>query len=88
MANVWVSADFHFGHANIIADDELYVLGDFCISGPKVAATYRQKIRCKKVYFVLGNHDRAGEWVHWNNKSTSGCGAGSECSLDERCSVP
>ena len=84
MAKVWFSADFHFGHSNIIrycdrpfgsaaemdeaildrvnesvkADDELYFLGDFCIGGPKVAAAYRQKIRCKKVYFVLGNHDR------------------------------
>jgi calcineurin-like phosphoesterase family protein len=81
MANVWFSADFHFGHSNIIrycnrpfanaaemdkaildrvnesvkADDELYFLGDFCIGGPMVAAAYRQKIRCKKVYFVLGN---------------------------------
>ena len=84
MANVWFSADFHFGHSNIIrycdrpfasatemdeaildrvnesvtADDELYFLGDFCIGGPKVAGAYRQKIRCKKVYFILGNHDR------------------------------
>lgn len=84
MANVWFSADFHFGHSNIIrcdrpfasaaemdeaildrvnesvkSDDELYFLGDFCIGGPKIAAAYRQKIRCKKVYFILGNHDRA-----------------------------
>ena len=85
MANFWFSADFHFGHSNIIrccdrpfasaaemdeaildrvnssvkADDELYFLGDFCIGGPKVAVAYRQKIRCKKVYFILGNHDRA-----------------------------
>lgn len=84
MASVWFSADFHFGHSNIIrycdrpfgsaaemdeaildrvnesvkADDELYFLGDFCIGGPKVAAAYRQKIRCKKVHFILGNHDR------------------------------
>lgn len=43
---------------SVKADDELYFLGDFCIGGPKVAAAYRQKIRCKKVYFILGNHDR------------------------------
>ena len=84
MANVWFSADFHFGHSNIIrycdrpfanatemdeaildrvnesvkADDGLHFLGDFCVGGPKVAVAYRQKIRCKKVYFILGNHDR------------------------------
>jgi len=84
MANIWFTADFHFGHSNIIrycnrrfanaaemdeaildrvndlvkTDDELYFLGDFCIGGPKVAVAYRQKIRCKKVYFILGNHDR------------------------------
>jgi calcineurin-like phosphoesterase family protein len=43
---------------SVKAADELYFLGDFCIGGPKVAAAYRQKIRCKKVYFILGNHDR------------------------------
>lgn len=40
-------------------DDELYFLGDLCIGDPKVALAYWEKIRCKKVYFILGNHDRA-----------------------------
>ena len=82
MPNVWFTADFHFGHTNIIrycgrpfadakgmdgeildrlnsavADkDLLYFLGDFCRSG-KDALAYRQKIRCKNVFFVEGNHD-------------------------------
>jgi calcineurin-like phosphoesterase family protein len=43
---------------SIKPEDELYFLGDFCIGGPKVALAYRQRIRCKRIYFVLGNHDR------------------------------
>ena len=40
------------------ANDILYFLGDFCI-GPKVrAAELRQKIRCKKIFALAGNHDK------------------------------
>lgn len=41
------------------AEDHLYFLGDFCMGGPKVALTYREKIRCRRIHCVLGNHDRA-----------------------------
>ncbi len=82
--DIWFTADFHFGHTNIIrycdrpfvnaaemdetildrlndrvkATDHLYFLGDFCIGGPTVALAYRRKIRCKKIHFILGNHDK------------------------------
>ena len=39
-------------------DDHLSFLGDFCRGGPDVAMAYRGRIRCKKVHFVLGNHDK------------------------------
>ena len=40
------------------ANDILYFLGDFCI-GPKARATeLRLQIRCKKIFAVLGNHDK------------------------------
>jgi calcineurin-like phosphoesterase family protein len=82
MSNIWFTADFHLGHANIIRycgrpfaevaemdreiierlngavaeRDHLYFLGDFCRSG-KDAFAYRERIRCKKIFFVEGNHD-------------------------------
>lgn len=39
--------------------DHLYFLGDFCMGGPKTALAYRKRIRCAKIHFILGNHDRA-----------------------------
>jgi len=39
--------------------DHLYFLGDFCIGGPVAAASYRERIRSKKIQFTLGNHDKA-----------------------------
>lgn len=36
-------------------DDQLYILGDFALDFP---GRYRPKIRCKTVFFVIGNHDR------------------------------
>jgi calcineurin-like phosphoesterase family protein len=38
-------------------NDRLYILGDFCFSNP---ARYRQKIRCKHIEFIIGNHDKPG----------------------------
>lgn len=42
---------------NAVVDrsDELYILGDFAFDNPQ---KYRQRIRCKHVKLVLGNHDR------------------------------
>jgi len=34
-------------------------LGDFCMGGPTAALAYRHRLRCKRIYFILGNHDRA-----------------------------
>jgi calcineurin-like phosphoesterase family protein len=45
-------------NAVVKAEDELYYLGDFCMGGPKVALAYRERIRCRRIYFILGNHDR------------------------------
>ncbi len=38
-------------------DDTLWVLGDFCLSPLELARQYRERIRCKKVGLVRGNHD-------------------------------
>jgi calcineurin-like phosphoesterase family protein len=38
-------------------DDTLWILGDFCLRDPKKAMQYRQRIRCKNVHLVWGNHD-------------------------------
>ncbi len=35
----------------------LYILGDFC-RDPKRAAYYRDRIRCKEVHLIQGNHDK------------------------------
>lgn len=58
--------------------DHLYFLGDFCIGGPVAAASYRERIRSKKIQFILGNHDKAIKkiadqfvWVKKSPRSTS-----------------
>jgi len=39
-------------------DDELYILGDFCMNGGyEKRSRYRNLIKCKNVYLILGNHD-------------------------------
>jgi calcineurin-like phosphoesterase family protein len=38
--------------------DHPYFLGDFCIGGPVAAVSYRERIRCKKIHFIPGNHDK------------------------------
>jgi len=37
-------------------NDQLYFLGDFCIGGPEKARQYRDRIVCRNVHFVEGNH--------------------------------
>ena len=39
-------------------DDVLWILGDFCWGGRAEALRYRQRIRCRTVKLVWGNHDR------------------------------
>jgi calcineurin-like phosphoesterase family protein len=85
MADTWFTADFHFGHFNIIrlcnrpfADaremneamierlnscvkpgDTLYFLGDFCLGSPQHVEAHRNRIACKTIHFIEGNHDKA-----------------------------
>jgi calcineurin-like phosphoesterase family protein len=40
-------------------DDTLWVVGDFCWGGRAEALRYRERIRCRDVRLVWGNHDRA-----------------------------
>jgi calcineurin-like phosphoesterase family protein len=37
--------------------DMLWILGDFCWGGLVEAAAYRERIRCRNLFFVWGNHD-------------------------------
>lgn len=39
-------------------DDELYILGDFCMNGGySKRSAYRNQINCRNVHLILGNHD-------------------------------
>jgi len=38
--------------------DTLYFVGDFCLGGARYAERYLDSIRCKRIYFIKGNHDR------------------------------
>jgi len=38
--------------------DQLWILGDFCMGGLETARTYRDRICCRHVGLVWGNHDR------------------------------
>lgn len=44
-------------------NDTLYFLGDFCHQGdnPKI---YRQKIQCKNIHLILGNHDIEKKFIN------------------------
>jgi calcineurin-like phosphoesterase family protein len=44
-------------NAVVNSNDTLWILGDFCLRDPKKASAYRQRIRCKNVHLVWGNHD-------------------------------
>ena len=38
-------------------NDTLYFLGDFCFSNPTHFITMVERINCKDIHFILGNHD-------------------------------
>src|SRR5438128_12651969 len=38
-------------------DDILWLLGDFCWGGLAEARHYRERIRCRNLHLVWGNHD-------------------------------
>jgi calcineurin-like phosphoesterase family protein len=65
----WVSQDTIDRHDQAILDninsvvhpqDQLFVIGDFCMDGYERARHYRNRIRCRNVTLVRGNHDRRG----------------------------
>lgn len=41
----------------ISPEDTLYFLGDFAFSGIANSFIYREKINCKNIHFICGNHD-------------------------------
>ncbi|MCI0701166.1 MAG: metallophosphoesterase [Planctomycetia bacterium] len=45
-------------NSRVAEDDYLWILGDFCWGGLTEARYYRDRIRCKNVSLVWGNHDR------------------------------
>lgn len=44
-------------NARVGVDDVLWILGDFCWGQLHEAMGYRQRIRCRTVHLVWGNHD-------------------------------
>lgn len=38
-------------------DDEFYFLGDFAFSGAGSIIEFRNRIKCKSIHFIYGNHD-------------------------------
>lgn len=42
---------------NVKQDDILYFLGDFCFSDHRKTPEYRNRIICKNIHFIRGNHD-------------------------------
>lgn len=65
-------------NAKVPREAWLVLLGDFCWTNPR---KWRQRIRCKHVRFVLGNHDKPaqcqaafGEWRHILEHKTEALG--------------
>ena len=44
-------------NSQVHADDRLYVVGDFTFGGVDRVRSYRDRIHCKNVYLIPGNHD-------------------------------
>jgi calcineurin-like phosphoesterase family protein len=44
-------------NAAVGEEDTLWILGDFCWGRLEVARHYRERIRCRNVHMVWGNHD-------------------------------
>lgn len=45
-------------NSRVAEGDTLWILGDFCMGGREQAASYRDRIVCRDVRLVRGNHDR------------------------------
>jgi calcineurin-like phosphoesterase family protein len=39
-------------------NDVLYFLGDFCLGSAERGIAYRQRLACKTIHFIEGNHDK------------------------------
>jgi len=46
-------------NSRVQQNDILYFLGDFCMGGPSQAARYRDRVVCRHIHVIEGNHDRA-----------------------------
>jgi calcineurin-like phosphoesterase family protein len=44
-------------NSQVAIDDTLWVVGDFCKGGLDQATRYRDRIKCRQVHLVWGNHD-------------------------------
>jgi len=58
-------------NARVRQNDIFYFLGDFCMGGPSQAARYRDRVVCRHIHVVEGNHDRvlrrlANAFCSWN----------------------
>lgn len=42
----------------VAQDDELYIAGDFCFGGHEKTPDYRNRIICRNVHIIRGNHDK------------------------------
>lgn len=45
-------------NALVAPDDTLYYLGDFTFKGQDTVKSYRDRILCKNIVFIRGNHDK------------------------------
>ena len=60
-------------------NDILYFLGDFCLSGTDRARHYRDRIICRNIHVIEGNHDLAlgeikGAFSSWSQLAEIGVG--------------
>jgi calcineurin-like phosphoesterase family protein len=55
-------------------NDTLYFLGDFCMGSVEKVVAYRNRLKCKTIHFVEGNHDKVtrklqSEFSSWSSLS-------------------
>ena len=50
-------------NGKVAENDQLYFLGDFCKGSATYAQRYRERIVCKNIHFVEGNHDRSARKI-------------------------
>jgi calcineurin-like phosphoesterase family protein len=50
---------------NVQRSDELFILGDYCWNKP---GSFRNKINCRKVHLIWGNHDKENYGQHFSEK--------------------